>query len=153
MSRLRLAAFAAAGLLLIAAWHSQRGGPWCLAGIAAIAAFVTAVAYHEHVAQPTPAQSPAPTDQRAGDCAFGPRLGEGPLDTRRRATSTPGHGADLDLFGHASLFHFLCAAKTPIGIRILRDWLLEPALPAEIKLRQRAVAELAPHLELRDVDP
>ncbi len=57
--------------------------------------------------------------------------------------------ADLDLFGHASLFHLLCSANTPLGIRILRDWLLEPASPDEIKRRQRAVAELAPHLDLR----
>ena len=36
-----------------------------------------------------------------------------------------------------------------MGIRTLRDWLLEPAPPAEIQGRQQAVAELAPHLELR----
>jgi len=47
------------------------------------------------------------------------------------------------------LFHFLCSANTPIGIRVLRDWLLEPAGFQEIKRRQEAVAELAPHLDLR----
>ena len=56
---------------------------------------------------------------------------------------------DLDLFGHASLFHFVCLAQTPTGIRVLRDWLLEPAVPDEIERRQRAVVELAPRLELR----
>ena len=57
--------------------------------------------------------------------------------------------ADLDLFGHASLFHLLCSANTPLGIRVLRDWLLEPASPDEIQRRQHATAELAPHLDLR----
>jgi hypothetical protein len=56
---------------------------------------------------------------------------------------------DLDLFGHASLFHFLNVANTPIGVRALRDWFLDLVLPEEIKRRQRAAAELAPHLELR----
>ena len=69
-----------------------------------------------------------------------------------RVTVPPQHRAvadDLDLFGHASLFHFLCSASTPVGIDVLRDWLLEPASREEIKRRQEAVAELAPHLELR----
>jgi len=56
---------------------------------------------------------------------------------------------DLDLFGHGSLFHWLCAAQTPTGIRVLRDWLLEPASPEEIPRRQQALVELAPRLELR----
>lgn len=57
---------------------------------------------------------------------------------------------DLDLFGHASLFHFLCVANTPTGLTVLRDWLLEPAPPDEVRLRQQAVAALAPQIELRE---
>ena len=38
---------------------------------------------------------------------------------------------DLDLFGHASLFQLLNLASTLVGKRVLRDWLLEPADPAE----------------------
>ncbi len=56
---------------------------------------------------------------------------------------------DLDLFGHASLFQLLCAANTPIGRDTLRDWLLEGASVEEIRRRQQAVAELTPHLEMR----
>ena len=56
---------------------------------------------------------------------------------------------DLDLFGHASLFHLICMAKTKAGIQTLRNWLLSPARPAEITRRQQAVAELAPQLEFR----
>jgi hypothetical protein len=56
---------------------------------------------------------------------------------------------DLDLFGWGSLFHLVCRAHTPMGIATLRDWLLSPAKPAVIRERQRAVAELAPELDLR----
>ncbi len=56
---------------------------------------------------------------------------------------------DLDLFGHASLFHLLCRARTLLGITCMRDWLLEPAEPAVIRRRQQAVAELSSELSLR----
>lgn len=58
--------------------------------------------------------------------------------------------ADLDLFGPASLFQLISAAHTPLGDRRLRDWLLEPACPSEIKLRQQAVSRLAPEADLRE---
>jgi hypothetical protein len=56
---------------------------------------------------------------------------------------------DLDLFGHASLFHLICTAKTKAGIETLRNWFLRPARPSQISRRQQAVAELAPQLEFR----
>ena len=57
---------------------------------------------------------------------------------------------DLDLFGQASLFHLLCSAHSTTGVLTLRDWILQPAAPAEIERRQRAVAALAPQLDLRE---
>lgn len=57
---------------------------------------------------------------------------------------------DLDYFGRASLFHFLCPIATPFGLRTLRDWLLHPADANEIRLRQAAVASLAPHEAFRE---
>ena len=62
----------------------------------------------------------------------------------------PPHAAvanDLDLLGPASVFQFVNQANTPMGREMLRDWLLEPALPEEIIARQEAVAELAPLLD------
>lgn len=56
---------------------------------------------------------------------------------------------DLDLFGHASLFHLLGTTHTPAGKDRLSGWLLRPAPPEEIALRQEAVAELAPAIEFR----
>jgi hypothetical protein len=57
---------------------------------------------------------------------------------------------DLDLVGHASLFQLVCVANTPIGQQVLLDWLLNPAPPEAILLRQAAVADLAPRHELRE---
>ncbi len=62
------------------------------------------------------------------------------------------HGAlaeDLDFSGYASLLHLVCRAQTAIGVATLRDWLLEPAGPGEIRQRQEAVAELSSELPLR----
>jgi hypothetical protein len=57
---------------------------------------------------------------------------------------------DLDLFGNGSLFQLLSIAATPTGEETLADWLKHPADPAEIRLRQAAVVELAPALDLRE---
>jgi len=58
--------------------------------------------------------------------------------------------ADLDLFGPASLFELLCTARTRAGEEALARWLLTPADADEIAARQRALAELAPDLDLRE---
>lgn len=56
---------------------------------------------------------------------------------------------DLDLFGRASLLQLLGTAHTPAGRLRLAGWLLQPAGPAEIALRQAAVRELAPETDFR----
>jgi hypothetical protein len=53
------------------------------------------------------------------------------------------YATDLDLFGRASLFQWIGPAATSFGSGTLARWLLEPADPAEILLRQHGVAELA----------
>jgi ABC-type multidrug transport system fused ATPase/permease subunit len=64
----------------------------------------------------------------------------------------PGHAyaADLDLFGHASLFQLLGTAKTIPGRETLRDWLTAPAGRAQIHRRQQAVGELTPLVDHRN---
>ncbi len=59
------------------------------------------------------------------------------------------YAADLDLFGHASLFQLLGTAATIPGRKALYDWLLSPADRSTILQRQEAVAELAPLLDYR----
>ena len=59
------------------------------------------------------------------------------------------YSSDLDLFGRHSLYACLCRAKTPHGRHLLAAWLQSPAAPAEIRLRQEAVAELSEKIDLR----
>src|SRR5262249_4360161 len=56
----------------------------------------------------------------------------------------------LDLFGRRSLFELLSQAQTSRGEERLAAWLLAPAAPDEVRVRQAAVAELAPRLALRE---
>jgi hypothetical protein len=60
------------------------------------------------------------------------------------------YAADLDLFGKGSLFQLLDTTRTRDGADTLARWLLAPAAAGEIRERQRAVAELAPRLDLRE---
>lgn len=52
------------------------------------------------------------------------------------------YAADLDVFGHGSLFQLLCTARSAAGQATLADWLSRGAAPGEIAARQTAIAEL-----------
>jgi hypothetical protein len=60
------------------------------------------------------------------------------------------YAGDLDVFGPASLYRLICSAATPQGQGCLAEWLLQPAEPDVIKQRQKAVADLAEQIDLRD---
>ena len=60
------------------------------------------------------------------------------------------YAADLDLFGEGSLFELLCAARLPMGERVLAEWLLAPADRGEIERRQAAIDDLTPRLDQRE---
>jgi len=53
------------------------------------------------------------------------------------------YAADLDVFGHGSLFQLLDEAATAHGEQRLADWLSAPATPDEVRRRQGQVLELA----------
>jgi MutS domain V len=57
---------------------------------------------------------------------------------------------DLDLFGRGSLFELLSVARTRPGEATLARWLKDPARAAEILVRQDAIRELTPSLDLRE---
>lgn len=65
----------------------------------------------------------------------------------------PGHrrdvASDLDLLGHASLFHLVSMAATTPGIRTLANWLAGPAEENDAQQRWIAVNALAPLREER----
>jgi predicted ATPase len=70
--------------------------------------------------------------------------GEPPAGLAPGALERHPYAGDLDLFGRASLFQWLGPAATAMGARRLAEWLLTPASPDEIEVRQEAVAALAP---------
>jgi len=57
---------------------------------------------------------------------------------------------DLDLFGRGSLFELLSVARTRPGEEMLAQWLKKPAPAPEILVRQSAILELTPLLDLRE---
>ncbi len=60
------------------------------------------------------------------------------------------YATDLDLFGRGSLFELLSLARTRMGEDTLAAWLLAPSPVAQLTQRQSAIAELRPHLDLRE---
>jgi hypothetical protein len=70
--------------------------------------------------------------------------GESYLDTAHP------YAQELDLFGKASLFELLSAARTHIGEATLARWLLAPASPEQVRARQAAVEELRAQIDLRE---
>ena len=57
---------------------------------------------------------------------------------------------DLDLFTSSSIFKLLGITRTPLGTATLKAWILDGAMADEVKMRQDAVKELAPHLDWRE---
>jgi len=67
---------------------------------------------------------------------------------------------DLDIFGRGSLYELLCTVRTIQAEEMLCRWLLQPAVSGAVSdapstreaviRRQQAVAELRPHLQLRE---
>ncbi|OGQ77546.1 MAG: hypothetical protein A2289_08095 [Deltaproteobacteria bacterium RIFOXYA12_FULL_58_15] len=60
------------------------------------------------------------------------------------------YAADLDLFGHGSMFELLCNARTQAGERSLAAWLAAPASKEVVCGRQAAVDELRDRIDLRE---
>jgi hypothetical protein len=61
------------------------------------------------------------------------------------------YSPDLDVFGQGSLFQRLNETATKAGEALLAAWLGAPATAEDIVSRQRAVRELAPAVEFRQV--
>jgi hypothetical protein len=69
-----------------------------------------------------------------------------------REFSDPNHfyAADLDLFGHGSLFQLICSARTQAGRETLANWMKTPCSREEALARQDAISELRERHDLRD---
>jgi hypothetical protein len=134
-------------LILVRAALAETG--WWLAAGGWLLAFLAVLPWHERVIR---RQRRAAALRNLNDQALH-RLDRDwnhlPRPALPEATLADPRARDLDLFGHASLFHLLGTTHTPAGKSCLSNWLLHPAPPEEIALRQEAVAELAPAIEFR----
>ncbi len=60
------------------------------------------------------------------------------------------YAADLDLFGHGSLFQLVSSARLGGGEQMLASWLLQAAPTEDVRRRQASVNELRPQIDLRE---
>lgn len=151
LGRLRVVTFLPAiGFIFYGLFGAELGWPWFVAGATLIAAFIAVVRVHEY------------TLRCAAELRERLQINETQLARLDRRwdlvpaceVEVPAQyepiANDLDLFGHASLYQLFSQAHTPFGRETLRDWLLEPAPPAEIVERQSAIAFLAPAADIRE---
>ena len=121
---------------------------WLVAGVW-LAAFLLVLPWHERIIQ---RQRRAAALRDLNEEALR-RLARDwdrlPVPLVPKALAADHRARDLDLFGRASLLQLLGTTHTPAGRLRLAGWLLRPAPPAEIALRQEAVRELAPEIDVR----
>ena len=122
--------------------------PWLLA--LPLVVFGALVVLHERIIQKTAsAQQAVKFYERAIDRLDHNWIGHGIQDTDFIPEDHP-YGADLDIFGEASLFELLCTARTSAGEQTLARWLAAPADLEKVRQRQQAVEELRLMLNLRE---
>jgi hypothetical protein len=144
----RLAVFAAAAAVAVASLWLGRLSAWWLAAPAA--AFAAIALRHDAALRRRERARRAVAFHEAALARVEERWrGLGNRGDRFAVEDHP-YAQDLDLFGEGSLFELLCTARTRPGEETLAAWLLGPAVPEELRARQRAVAELAPRLDLRE---
>ena len=151
LGNLRLAVFAAAGVLL-ARWATTQvhASAWLGAAVIASIAFVALVR-----ASTRAKRALQHTDDLIGLADAGmhrvartwPQLPE--RDWPAEPSSHP-YALDLDLFGPASLGQLMPPVSRAPGRAVLRQWLVAPSAPDVIRERQRAVAELRADTAFRE---
>jgi hypothetical protein len=147
-ARGRLAVFVAALLAGALAFGWRALSAWWL--VVPGAAFLVLAALHERIFRARDRARRAVAFYEAALSRIdGTFAGKG-IPGDRYAEGTHPYAQDLDLFGAGSLFELLCAARTRPGEDRIAAWLLAPAAADEVRARQRAVAELAPRLDLRE---
>jgi hypothetical protein len=145
---LRLAAFAAALVVSAAAFGAGKLSGWWIAIPAA--AFGALAVWHDRVHRGRDRARRAVAFHEAALARMEGRFtGQGAAGGDLADPAHP-YAADLDLFGKGSLFDLLDTTRTRPGQERLAAWLLAPAPAEEVRSRQRAVADLAPRLDLRE---
>jgi hypothetical protein len=148
VSGARLAVFVAAIALAVLAFKVDAiSGLWVLAPALA---FVALLVFHDRVIRRRTQAERAVRLYDEGLARVEDRAPPGDGRSRRFAEEAHPYAVDLDLFGVGSLFERLSTARTSMGEETLASWLKAPAPSAEVGLRQQAVAELAPRLDLKE---
>ncbi len=149
LTHARTLLFLIAAMLLGVGYIGGHLRVWYAAGGLLLAGFYALVTYHEHLLSRLERHRLLRKIHRQAIARLHrdwSNLPEQPIDVPLPHQAL---ARDLDLFGHASLYHLLCVANTPMGRRVLRDWLLDTATPEQVRSRQRSVSDLASQRQLR----
>ena len=151
LSRLRLASFLG-GIALLWWGMAHHQDAVTAAGVAAMIAFAALVVVHARVIDRATRAETARQINVQGIARLGrdwKALPDVPAPPELDLEVHP-YARDLDLFGRASLTRWLGRPATIHGARRLWDWLLAPAEPRELLMRQPAIQELAAKREWRE---
>jgi hypothetical protein len=146
-SAVRLATFGLALALAVAGWIGAL--PWGWLAAPAFA-FGVLVQRHDRVIRRRDAAARAIAFYERGLARIEDRWMGGGEPGDRFRDDRHVHANDLDIFGRGSLFELLSIARTRAGEEALAAWLTTPAAPDDVRLRQEAVTELTPSLDLRE---
>lgn len=143
----RLAIFLGAAVVI---WLALSRGYSILWVLFPVCAFVALMMMHERLLRALDCRRRAAAYFELGLARLnGEWQGRGETGERYLDVAHP-YAQDLDLFGKASLFELLSAARTHIGEATLAKWMLAPAPPEAVRARQAAVEELRLQIELRE---
>jgi hypothetical protein len=147
LSAARLITFGAAVVLAIAGWMGMVSWWWLAApGLA----FCVLIQRHDRVIRQRDAAARAIAFYERGLARIEDRWMGGGEPGDRFRDDRHLYANDVDLFGRGSLFELLSIARTRAGEETLAGWLKEPAPPDAVRVRQEAVTELTPALDLRE---
>jgi hypothetical protein len=145
---MRLAIFAAAGVLAWLSFGRQSLSPLWL--LVPLGLFVGVAIWHDRVLIRRDRVGRAVRFYERGLSRLsGTWPGTGATGERFLQPDHP-YAADLDLFGHGSLFELLTTARIRSGEEVLARWLLTPGAPADLRARHEAIGELTPRLDFRE---
>ncbi|TDI46768.1 MAG: DNA mismatch repair protein MutS [Acidobacteria bacterium] len=148
LSNARLAVFLTGAALSWLAWISHLFSGWWV--LAPVIIFIALAVAHDGVLRRRSRARRAVSFYNRGLDRLADRwVGKGVTGEQFQEADHP-FAADLDLFGPGSLFQLLCTARTQVGRGVLASWLKAPAGSEDVVLRQEAVAELRPRLDLRE---
>ena len=148
VANLRLIAFVGAAAAAAWALWGQASIGWPLAALLLLA-FIGLALYHARLGRERARHATMQAVQRDAIARIERRWGDLPTPWQPPVPPDHPYAFDLDIVGRASLLQLLNTTATRMGRETLSAWLLAASPPQEALMRQGAVAELAPQLDLR----